>query len=474
MQRHTIAAAAAAAALFAPPNALAASDAEIAEIREQLKQLKDQYEKRIDALEKRLSEAEARANQAEAGAAETAASQVQSAAQASAGSAGASGFNPAISLILEGTYSNTSQDPATYRIIGFIPNGADIAPPNRSFSLGESELNFSANVDPYFRGELTMAITPDNDVEVEEAFVQTLSLGYGLGLKVGRFFSGIGYMNSQHPHAWDFVDAPLPQKAFLGNNYADDGVQLKWLAPTPYYLELGAELGRGLRFPGSDRNKNGIGSWAAFAHTGGDVGDSHSWRAGLSYLETSPQDRTFDDTDAAGFPVVNAFSGQSQLWIADFVWKWAPHGNARETSFKLQGEYYWRKEDGTLSFDTLGLSGIGTQVGAFSADQSGWYLQAVYQFMPRWQVGVRYDRLDFGNVSNNLVLFGTGGLTAADFPVLAPHNPEQFTAMLDFSFSEFSLLRVQYQKDEARLGASDNQLFVQYIMTLGAHGAHKY
>ncbi len=29
--------------------------------------------------------------------------------------------------------------------------------------------------------------------------------------------------------------------------------------------------------------------------------------------------------------------------------------------------------------------------------QSGWYLQGVYQFTPRWRVGARYDSLDSGN-----------------------------------------------------------------------------
>jgi hypothetical protein len=98
---------------------------------------------------------------------------------------------------------------------------------------------------------------------VEEAFIQTLGLGYGFSLKAGRFFCGIGYIKEQHPRSWDFVDAPLAQRAFLGgNNNGDDGVQLKWVAPAPFFPELGAEAGRGRAFPGADRNKNGINSSA--------------------------------------------------------------------------------------------------------------------------------------------------------------------------------------------------------------------
>ena len=46
--------------------------------------------------------------------------------------------------------------------------------------------------------------------------------------------------------------------------------------------------------------------------------------------------------------------------------------------------------------------------------------------------------------------------------------------MLDYSASEFSRLRMQFARDESRLGQTDNQLMLQYVMSLGAHGAHKF
>lgn len=46
--------------------------------------------------------------------------------------------------------------------------------------------------------------------------------------------------------------------------------------------------------------------------------------------------------------------------------------------------------------------------------------------------------------------------------------------MLDWSGSEFSRLRLQYNRDESRANATDNQWYLQYIMSLGAHGAHGY
>src|SRR6185295_18397378 len=156
-------------------------------------------------------------------------------------------------------------------------------------SLGESELVVSSNIDPYFRGQLVAALTPDNDLEVEEAFFQTLALSKGFTVKGGRFLSSIGYQNSIHQHAWDFQDAPLPYKAFLGGRLNDDGVQAKWVAPTDPLVELGAELGRGRAFPASDSSRNSAGLWNLFGHVGGDIGVSTAWRAGLSYLSASPQ-----------------------------------------------------------------------------------------------------------------------------------------------------------------------------------------
>ena len=390
---------------------------------------------------------------------------------------GENAFNPAVSLILQGTAARSSQDPSDYQITGFAPSGGEVGPPPRSFSLGESELVISANIDPYFSGRMTLALTPENEAEVEEAYFQTLMLGGGFTLKGGRFLSGIGYQNETHQHAWDFQDAPLAYSAFLGGRYNDDGVQLRWLAPTDLFLEFGAEVGRGRAFPSAEQSKNGVGAWSLFGHVGGDIGASTAWRAGLSYLYVEPENRAFEDADSLGNPVTQSFSGKSKLWIADFVLKWAPEGNATVTNFKLQGEYFRRDESGTLSYDDSAQSApqFGAPFdGAYSSRQSGWYLQAVYQFMPTWRAGLRFDQLDHGTVSNGIVTGGAGP-AAADFPLLGTaHDPSRTSAMVDWSPSEFSRIRLQVAEDDSRAGVTDRQVLVQYIHSLGAHGAHKF
>ena len=74
--------------------------------------------------------------------------------------------------------------------------------------------------------------------------------------------------------------------------------------------------------------------------------------------------------------------------------------------------------------------------------------------MPLWRAGLRYDRLDPGSV--------------ADF------HPKRVAAMVDWSPSEFSRLRLQFAQSKTVAGLTDNQWFIQYILSLGAHGAHKY
>jgi hypothetical protein len=462
-----------------PAAAFAASDADLKQLRDQLRELRDTYQQRIDALEQRLAAAEARSASASTAAVEagTAASEaIRSVAEVRATAdsvarrpASASAFNPAVSLIIDSKLTRFQRDPSAYRIDGFIPSGGEIGPPRKGFSLGESELAFSANVDHLFRGNARFALAEDGGagvVEVEEVNVETLALPSGLKMKAGRFLSGVGYLNQQHPHEWDFSDAPLAYKAFFGYRLQNDGVQLRWVAPTELFLELGAEAANGGKFPGAERNANGAGLWTAFAHLGGDIGESSAWQVGVSHVRANPRARGFEDgvDPATGAALQHSFSGSSQTWIADFVYKWAPSGNASDTHFKLQGEYLMRRETGELSYD---VGGAGEASSAARFRQSGSYLQAVYQFMPHWRVGVRGDWLRSGTAD-------LGGLDPAGLPILAGYNPTRQTAMVDWSPSEFSRLRLQLARDKSRDGEADNQIWLQYVMSLGAHGAHKF
>ncbi|MBU0687971.1 MAG: OprO/OprP family phosphate-selective porin [Gammaproteobacteria bacterium] len=373
----------------------------------------------------------------------------------------ASAFNPAFSLILSGSYGSLQQDPAT-PATGFAMNPTPGH--EQGFNLGESEMGISANIDPQFRGAATLALDPAGGISVENAYVQTTSLGDGLNLKFGRFFSGLGYLNEQHAHAWDFVDQPLVYAALWENQLGEDGVQLKWLAPTDMFVELGGEMGKGRGFPGSDRAKNGSGAGVLFVHVGDDIGIEQSWRAGLSMHHTRTIERESSDVpDLQGNAVTNQFTGDSRTAGLDLVWKYAPNGNLKERYLKLQGEYFRRTENGDLSYDTASAN----ITDSYTVTQSGWYVQGMYQFKPHWRTALRYDSLDPGIAS---VGAANAGNVIADYAF----KPSRTTFMLDYSTSEFSRIRLQLARDDSRQGLPDNQFFVQYLMSLGAHGAHSY
>jgi hypothetical protein len=367
-------------------------------------------------------------------------------------------FNPAISLILDGHYSSYSLDPASYRLPGFLLD-AEAGLPTEGLSLDETELAMSANVDDKYYGFLTASIEQtggETSLELEEAYFETLVLTHGLKIKAGQFLSDIGYLNPIHAHAWDFYDAPLAYVAMLNTAYNDMGVQLRWVAPTTLYVELGGELLRGDSFPAANgAASDGTGAATLFVHFGGDVGTTSSWRAGLSHFAADANDRASSfDTGTV------AFTGDTDVDVADFVWKWARSGNAKDRHYIIQAEYLQRDEDGEIAVTTAAPS---SAAGLYSGTQSGFYVQSVYQFRPRWRVGLRYDRLHASNTVD-------AGVAA---PFAPEHEPSRLSAMADFSNSEFSRLRLQLNRDDSR-PETDEQVVVQYLMSLGAHGAHRF
>ncbi|HEY5862603.1 MAG TPA: hypothetical protein VIX61_05905, partial [Casimicrobiaceae bacterium] len=114
--------------------------------------------------------------------------------------------------------------------------------------------------------------------------------------------------------------------------------------------------------------------------------------------------------------------------------------------------------------DANGALGV-TQTGAYSSSQSGWYLQGVWQFMPQWRVGARYDWLNPGTPD-----YGVNDVYLAT----ASFNPQKTTVMFDYTPSEFSRFRVQYAESKTQPGLTDRQFFLQYILSLGAHPAHRF
>jgi len=437
----------------APPAQAAESD--VTAIRAEIAAMRADYEARIAALEARVAAAEASRSEPATVMADAAepvdpvelAQDAPDTTPTAAPITGANALNPGISVVLNGNYVASSRDPDMARIPGFAL-GAETGPGARGFSLAESEVTLAANVDPYLYANLTVAFDGQGEAGVEEAYVQTTALPAGLTLKAGRFFSGVGYLNERHAHNWSFIDMPLAYRAFLGNQYGDDGVQVRWLAPTGIFLEFGAEVMRGDSFPAGNAADRGAGTQAVYVHTGADISDSSSWLAAASWIHAKADGRETTDP----FYGLDVFSGDTDLGILSAVYKWAPDGNSVQRNRVISGEYFFGSRSG--QFNGAAIEG----------DQTGWYIQGVYQFRPRWNVGLRYAAVDAGDTPVPLIGTTLDGLGLTSWSA---------TALIEYDSSEFGRFRLQYSRDESDQRPRD-ELFLQYTVVYGPHGAHRY
>ena len=399
-------------------------------------------------------------------------------------------FNPSISVIPDGVYYNDSRDGGVGEIMeeadGFGGGHAHAAEedhghahggvPERGFSLREAEISFSGAVDPYFEVWAIFAVG-GGEIEVEEGYFQTRKFLPGLQLRAGQFYSGFGYVNKQHPHQWDFVDQNLAYDMLLGGGVNEPGLQLTWLPSLPFYTQLGLEALQGGNEGfsaqlGTDESpffdeKAGPRLFTGWLKVSPNLGYNHALQVGLSYawsrqhqelVAHEPHEEEGEDEEGH---VDEAFQGDGRVLGLDFVWRYdspRPYGRG---DWSLQAEYLRRVTD-------LSLVGVGEEEAGGEtrrATQDGFYAQAVYGFAPRFTLGLRYDT---AGLTNRI----EGGEETESFDA-----SRRFSANLTFNPTEFSRFRVQYTRGDFAVGGARetyDQVYVQFQMSLGAHGAHRF
>lgn len=363
---------------------------------------------------------------------------------------GGSAFtNPYISLVVNTFFhaSNLQQDEVDKRTIPGFTNLA-LGGRKKGFNLESAELFLFAPVDPYFNLYANIPVTEDG-AALEEAYFLTTSLPAGLQIKGGKFKGGFGRVNGQHPHAWDFVDAPLNYRVFMGPEGigGEKGVQLTYLPPLPFYLQMGIETFQGENGLLFDPDGNSPFGFAAFAKASFDVGEHSTVLFGPSFLTGKTKITTVaDDT---------FFSGTTDLFGIELVYKWKP---SRSRSFVFQSEYLVRRQNGGLT-DLLSST-----TSPLTRTQDGVYFQALYRW-ERWRFGLRYDVLELFKKDYRL-----SGVQQ-DFG----KQPWRATGAVEFNPTEFSRLRLQYNRDDsARNGQVNDELFFQVLLGIGAHAAHAF
>ncbi len=497
--------------LFAASVARAQSEPPTAEqLAAQINALKQDYEKRIAALEAQLAGMKAKAPAAGGKAAPASKPSMKT---------GDNAFNPALGIVLNSMFSDFSEEEAA-GIPGF-QLGHESGRPDKGFALGHSEITASGNIDDKFRGNLTLGLgSHDNEteLELEEAYIQTLGgsgMPDGVRLKAGRALWTFGYLNEQHAHGDDFVDRPLPYRTFLDGAYNDDGLELSAVLPGDLYTEIGGGVFRGddAPFGGSESGRE---AWSAYARLGGDLGRNTAWRIGGYVLDGAAHKRPAgahdhgdedehaheheDEHEHDGHDMAmngreddhdgehehehehehdeyfseGAFTGDTRLFGVDFRLTWAPTGNARDSELILQGEYFRRSEEGmyelterecTVSEHDIEEAQEDAEIPVtcephsemmrFSGDANGWYAQAIYKFLPQWRIGARYARVS----------------PPSDAEL--GYDLSTVSTMLDWTNSEFGRVRLQYNR-ESFGPKRDDQVLLQYVMSLGAHAAHSF
>ncbi|HHF2874530.1 hypothetical protein [Vibrio diabolicus] len=331
------------------------------------------------------------------------------------------------------------------------------------FGLGHTELNLSSNIDDKFHGALTAVLESHGDeteLELEEAFIETLALPYGVNVRAGRFLSDFGYLNNQHMHTDSFVERPIAYRTFLGSHYYDDGVRANIVLPTDLYVKFGVEALSGNKMS-SVEDGSKVGVYTTTMKLGNDFSESSSWQFGLSYLRNeNGKVKEFEDHDHGhgheeehDHSHAAAVTG-ANLYGADFVWKWAPDGNYKYSNFTLSAEY--------MLLD--GVVDSKYKNDAESPDHlSAYYVSGVYRFNPSWSTGLRYGEAE-----------SYDGHAHGDHMHFTALNDKEMDAMIAWDSSHFGTIRAQYTRIDNQDSETDNVFTLQYVMTFGAHGAHAF
>jgi hypothetical protein len=342
-------------------------------------------------------------------------------------------------------------------------------PKQRGFTVQNLETVFDGKIDPYFRGQanVVLQIDPQGEtiVEAEEAYLETMSLPANLQVKAGQFFTEFGRLNPSHPHTWEFVDQPLVNGRFMGEDgLRSAGARLSWLAPTPFYSELFFTVANSQgETAHSFRNDNG--------------GNPFFGRPVEQRTVKSPSDMLFVPRYVASFDLTdsqtlmpgvsaafgpNSTGGSTQIYGVDLFWKWkSPNQHAGFPFVTWQTEGMVRRFEANAFAGDISTPALPRE----TLTDYGLYSQIAYGFRKGWVAAFRGDCLfpDQRGLYENIV--GTDPERASRWRI----SPN-----LTWYPSEFSKIRLQYNFDHRDAGGDDHSVWMQFEFLLGAHAAHKF
>lgn len=369
-------------------------------------------------------------------------------------------------------------------------------PRKRGFTLAEGELGLVGAVDPYFRAQAYIttfidALSGETGVELEEAFLTTQSLPYGLQLEVGHFLTEFGQLNPRHPHQWDWTDQPLINtRLFGGDGMRAPGLRLGWLLPTSE--SVFSELHVGMQNANGEQMTSFLGG--RHEHGGEEVDHEHAEEE-LEGSQIGNRPAIGRDTQALkdlvylarwnnswqvrdDLGLVFGFSGlygpndtgpRGDTWIygADMKWRWRPAKNFRGWPFLT-----WQTEIMQRDFKADRFIQIHEEEGEVftlpgrTLHDWGLYSQLLYGFRYGWAAGVRYE-------------YAGGSGQSIDGRKNDPFRSDRhrFSPLIAFHPSEFTRIRLQYNLDHANdlvNGKDAHSVWLSFQWVYGAHPPHEY
>lgn len=330
-----------------------------------------------------------------------------------------------IDVAAVGGYS--SEREATTRALQAGGGGHD--PDKTGFTLQAADFSMIGSVDGYVDGELHIAYVLDQNgasaVELEEAFLRTNSLPYGLELEAGQQFLEFGAFNPRHIHDWAFIDQPvINTRMFGGDGIRQTGLRAGWRIPdTPLEFHLGSYNARGetmKSFYAADEAIGGVGF----------VSQDVSGLSDLVYLgriavNTDLGSDSRIKLGASGLtgPNASGSSGETQIAGVDLT---------LHSSFSGGRSLLWQTEAMYRKYDLDQTSGVrGTTLKDY-----GLYTQFIFGFLPKWSTGVR---VDYASGSGN-------GATAKDADD-DRSDRYRVSPMIRWAFAPKADVRLQYNYD---------------------------
>lgn len=349
-------------------------------------------------------------------------------------------------------------------------------PNQRGFTLQQLETTFEGAVDPYFRGQANIIFSIDNEgesfLEVEEAFLTSMSLPLNLQVKAGTFFTEFGRHNETHPHSWVFVDQPLVNNRFLGpDGQRNPGARLAWLAPVENYTEffIAVQNSQG-ETAYSFRNEEDMFGREPIETDVHNLRDMLYTPRVITAFELTDEQILMLGSSASFGPNATGRDQDTIVYGIDLFWKWK--SKYAEGGFPFVS---WQTEVMGRRFEAGADEGHGLSNEVFH--NWGAYSHVLWGFKKRWVAGLRADYVD-----------GLRGARAEESDEDTPDEEGghvhgnvlgferyRLSPNITFYLTEFSKLRLQYNYDNI-LGddRTEHSLFLQFEFLLGSHGAHKF